>query len=97
MQADNKSCELLLRAIAQSAHKEIINRLAIAVHDWDALLTLAREHRVLPMLFSRLADMGDVFPLTVGEKLQAENEINTLLILANALELIALLKELDSW
>ena len=74
MQADNKSCELLLRAIAQSAHREIINRLALAVHDWDALLTLAREHRVLPMLFSRLADMGDVVPLPVAEQLQAENE-----------------------
>jgi hypothetical protein len=95
MQADNKSCELLLRAIAQSAHKEIINRLALAVHDWDALLTLAREHRVLPMLFSRLADMGDVVPLPVAEQLQAENERNTLHSLANALELIALLKELD--
>jgi hypothetical protein len=93
MRADCESCELL-RAIARSSDAEQVHRLAAKVGDWDSLLVLAEEHCVLPMLFLRLADMGPAVPLFVQERLRTEYDRNMFHSLANAVELIAVLKAL---
>ncbi|MGD0445053.1 MAG: nucleotidyltransferase family protein [Edaphobacter sp.] len=94
MPAERESCELLL-AIARSTDAEQIHRLAVEVRDWDSLLKLAQEHRVLPMLYLSLADMGPAVPLLVRDRLRVEYERNVFHSLANAAELIAVLKALE--
>ncbi|WP_353063290.1 nucleotidyltransferase family protein [Tunturibacter psychrotolerans] len=94
MQADRESCELLL-AVARSTDAEQIHRLAANVDDWDSLLELAEEHRVLTMLFLRLADMGPAIPQFVWNRAQTEYETNMFNSLANAVELIAVIKALE--
>lgn len=94
MPADCESSEML-RAIARSADAERIRRLAAEVRDWDSLLRLAEEHRVSPLLFARMAQMGPVVPLKIQERLRAEYESNLFHSLANAVELIAVLKRLE--
>jgi len=95
MPADNESCELL-RAIARlPSDAEEIRRCALKVRDWDLLLETAQEHRVLPMLFLRLADMGPAVPTAVQERLRAEYDRNVFHNLANAAELIAVLKAFE--
>ena len=94
MPADCESCELL-RAIARSTDAAQIRSLAFNVRDWDSLLSLAQEHRVLPLLFSRLADMAPAVPIIVQERLRAEYDRNMFHNLANVVELIAVLKALE--
>ena len=94
MRADRESRELL-RAIARSSDAEQVHRLAAEVADWDSLLELAEQHRVLPMLFLRLADVGAAVPLLVRERVRIEFERNMFNSLANAVELIAVLKALE--
>ena len=95
MLADSDSCNLL-RAIARSAESDEIYQLAAGVRDWGLLLKLAEEHRVLPLIFSRLADMGPAVPAVMQERLQAEYHRNVFHCLTNAAELIAVLKNFDS-
>jgi hypothetical protein len=94
MQADSESCELL-RAIARPADAEQIHRLAVKVCDWDSLLKLAQEHRVMSILFLRLTDISSAVPQSVREHLRAEYDSNMFHNLANAVELIAILKALE--
>src|SRR5271154_89230 len=98
MLADRDSCELL-RAIAlrpTSANAEQIHQLAGKVRNWDSLLKLADEHRLLPMLHSRLADANSIVPTAVQEHLRTEYHRNMFHSLANAVELIDVLKEFES-
>ncbi len=94
MGADYDSSELL-RAVARSSDAEQISRLAVMVRDWDSLLRLAEGHRVLPMLFLRLEDMGPSVPMFVQKRLRTEYDRNVFHNLANAVELIAVLRALD--
>jgi len=94
MQVDSESCALL-RAVSRSADAEQIHRLAVKVRDWDSLLKLAQEHRVMSILFLRLRDIGSAVPLIVQERLRAEYDSNMFHNLANAVELIAILKALE--
>jgi hypothetical protein len=94
MRADSGSCELI-RAIARSSDAEQVHRFAAKVGDWDSLLELAEEHGVFPMLYLRLADMGPAAPLFVQERVRTEYNTNMFHSLANAVELIAILKALE--
>jgi hypothetical protein len=95
MPEDRYSCELLRAIVWRPVDVLQISRLAGNVHDWDALLNLAQEHRVAPLLFSRLADMGAAVPPAVQERLRVEYERNYFHNLANAAELIGVLKAFD--
>jgi len=96
MAADRDCCELL-RAVARSVGSapQRIDQLAGKVRDWDSLFRLAEEHRVLPMLFLRIADIGAPVPPVAHERLRAEYDRNVFHCLANAAELIAVLKAFD--
>jgi Uncharacterised nucleotidyltransferase len=97
MPADRDCCELLF-AIARrpaGAADGQIYQLAEKVHDWDLLLRLAEEHRVLPMLFLRLADIGPAVPPDVQERLRTKYHRNMFHNLAAAAELIGVLKAFE--
>lgn len=93
--ADFKSCELLQAIVRKTRDAKQIHRLAEQVRDWDSLLILAQEHRVLPMLYSQLTDADSAVPLIVQERLRAEYERNLLLNMTNAAELIDVLKAFE--
>jgi hypothetical protein len=95
MPADCESSELLRAIAKQTTDAEQMGCVALKVRDWDSLLNLAQEHRVLPMLFSRLADMGPAVPLLVQDRLRLEYDRNMFHNLANAAELIAVLKAFE--
>jgi hypothetical protein len=97
MPADHNSCELL-RAIVRAREggpNQNLNELAKQITDWDSLLRLAEEHRVLPMLFLRLADTGFVAPPEVQERLQTSYNRNMFHNLANAAELLSVLQAFE--
>src|SRR5215471_10142483 len=94
MPVNRESCELL-RAIARSSDAEQMHRLALNVHNWDSLFNLAQQHRMSSMLFLRLVDMGTAVPPAVQKRIRAEYERNMFHNLANAVELIAVLKAFE--
>jgi len=96
MAADRESCELLRATVRRTpAAADQIGRLAEKVRNWDSLVFLAEEHGMSPMLYLRLAEMCPPVPLAVHERLRADYERNAFHGLANAAELIDLLKEFD--
>lgn len=87
--------ELLRTIIRKASDAEQIHRLAKRIRDWDSVLLLAWEHRILPMLYSRLAGSGSAVPLIVQERLRTEYERNLFHNMANAAELLAVLKAFE--
>lgn len=86
----------LLRAIVRAPASVDVDRIRLLVQrvqNWDALIDLAEEHRVAPMLFSRLADVDLGIP-QLG-RLEAIYAANAFSSLANAAELIGLLEAFD--
>ena len=84
----------LLRASARYPHitsASQLRSLAENISDWDSVIALAEEHRVLPMLFSQLGSLGVALPDAVQQRLQSEYQRNVFHSLANAAELIAVL------
>jgi Uncharacterised nucleotidyltransferase len=97
MSMERESRELL-RAVARrpadgddTEFAEIVS----GIRDWDALIRVARKHRILPRLFLRLANQSNTIPATTLECMRADYDRNAFHSLANAAELIAVLKEFD--
>ncbi len=93
MTVDRDSSELL-RAIVRPtrATAEQIHQVAEKIRDWNSVLILADEHRVLPLLHLRLSDVGAAIPQDVQERLRAGYHRNMFHNLANAAELIRVLE-----
>ena len=72
---DRAARALLLAAARPSAGAEASQLCALAeqVRDWDSLLSDARTHRVLPLLFKRLPEMGPAVPQAVRQRLRANH------------------------
>lgn len=89
-------CTLLRAAARRSPVTETaeISSLAAGIRDWDALLRLGRQHRILPLLASRLLGVECV-PATARQVLKEESTRNMVLCLASAAELIVILRRLD--
>jgi Uncharacterised nucleotidyltransferase len=97
MPAEPEACDLL-RAIAWAPEDVSLPQLALLagkVRDWDALQRLAQEHRVTPMLYMRLSAVAASVPAQTLASLRAEYDRNMVRSLANAAELIDLLKAFD--
>jgi hypothetical protein len=97
MTAEREDCELL-RAIASppsAAAAGQIRSFAGRVRDWDSLLRIANEHHVLPLLSSRFSQSGITVAPEVEDRLQSAYERNAFHGMANAAELITVLKALD--
>jgi Uncharacterised nucleotidyltransferase len=88
----SEDCDLL-RAIARSTDTEELQRLSVHVRNWESLLELAQEHRVSSIMFSRLAKIEEAVPPAAQQQLRAAYDRNMFHSLANAAELIAVLKE----
>lgn len=97
MPADKENCELLLAVARWSAEgsAQTLHALAGSVRDWDALILLASQHRVLAMVYTRLSAVGATVPAAAHEQLKAGYERNAFHGLANAAELIAVLKAFE--
>jgi len=97
MAADRDSCTLLRAVVRQPAETDgqQMYQLAENVRDWNSLLSIADEHRVLPMLCSRLGNIGPAVPRDVQERLQDGYQRNMFHNLANAAELIDLLRTFE--
>ena len=95
--ADLESRALLLAIfqLAKEAQHQNLSQLVEKVRSWDSFFYLAREHRVLPMVFPRLNVYGVSVPLNVETCLRAEYERNVLQCLVNAGELIAILSAFE--
>lgn len=94
----NPNSTRLLRALARQAadvETSQIQQLAKRVDDWDSCVALAREHRVAVLLHRRLAEFQIAVPQAIHEELRAEFQRNYLQSLANAAEIIQLLKNLE--
>ncbi len=88
----------LLRAIAHCRSNDSrpeIAELAGKVTDWDAMLQLAEDHRVVPFLFVYLAKSGAKIPPDAWERLQSKYQRNLVISLANTAELIELLRSFE--
>lgn len=90
--AASNARELLTAVISLpfDPNKETLEKL-IPEADWDAVLALARRHRLVPLLFSRLRESRLSVPAAIGEMLRAEYERNAFHSIANARELICIL------
>jgi hypothetical protein len=94
---DPHSCALLLALARQLVQADVktIDRLIANIQDWEPFFLLAQEHRLLPMLFPRLAEMGATVPPAISARLEIEYRRNALHSLANAAELISILGEFE--
>lgn len=89
-----KSCrDLLLAVVQDSTDPGYIQTLASGIADWDRLIDLAMQHRVVPNVVLRLAEMGTAVPNHALDRLHREYDRIVLHNLSNAAELIAVLQE----
>jgi len=95
--ADRASCQLLRAVVCQStsAESDRLRWLTQQIRDWDALFDLAEEHRITQMVYTRLSDLGLAVPTFAQERLRAAYDRNAFRNLANAAELISVLKAFE--
>lgn len=90
-------CEMLCAIARQPTRLGTLEIAAFAknINDWDALLSLADEHRVLPLLFSRLCGLEQLVPESPRKSLKKGYDRNAFQSFANAAELISVLETFD--
>jgi hypothetical protein len=94
MPIDRESSDLLRAMIRRPSGAEF-ECLAKEIRDWDSLLKMAREQRILPLLHARLATLGPSVPVAIQKQLVTEYQRNVFHCIANTAELIEVLKEFD--
>ncbi len=72
-----------------------ITELARHLLSWDRLLAVAREHRILPLLHARLAEVGAPVPPVAQQQLLGAYHRNVLHCMTNAAELTSILKAFE--
>src|ERR1035438_4841339 len=97
MRVDQSSRALLTAIIQQSAARDPqgLTNLVQAVEDWGALINVAHQHRLLPLLFSRIGEIDAPIPPEAQQRLRAEYDRNAFHSFANATELVGLLRAFD--
>jgi hypothetical protein len=93
---DGACCELLRAVARPSADDFRICELAKNIRDWGEMLRVSKQHRILPLLYTRLTGADAPVPAEAQRRLQAEYQRNLFHCMANAAELIALLKTFDA-
>lgn len=94
----NQYANELLRAITRpqaDRDAEQIDDLARRINDWESLLNTAEEHRVTPLLYARLSETDAPVPPAALENLKAQYNRSAFHGIANASELIAVLRAFD--
>ncbi len=95
MPIDRESSELLRAIVRRPSSVEAIEHLVKKIRDWNSLLKMAQEQRILPLLYARLAELGVLVPSATQKQLRSEYQRNVFHSIANAAELIDVLKEFD--
>jgi hypothetical protein len=97
MSPDRESCELLREIVRPETQMSVdrIARILPTIQNWDVLLTTARSHGVLPLLYLRLTNQHAEVPPSSFERMQSDYDRNVLHSLTNAAELISVLKDLS--
>lgn len=91
MPGDRNNQRLLLALARDPVDSANLRALAAAVTQWDAFVDLALQHRVLPMTFLRLSDIGPSIPPSVQTRIGQEYERIAIHNLASAAELVSIL------
>lgn len=97
MQIDPETREIL-KAISQCSFHgdgQRFENLAERISDWNSLIARARQHRVVPLLYARLMETDAPVPPEIRELLRIDYDRNAFRSLANATELISILKRFD--
>ena len=98
MMTVDQSSRALLMAIVQTpaiSDQQGLVELVQAVEDWGALIDVAHQHRLLPLLFSQIGEIDAPLPPEARQKLRSEFDRNVFHNLANATELVGLLRAFD--
>lgn len=97
MKADPQTQELLRAVVREpfAPDRQAFARLVDAITDWNSLIRVALEHRLLPLLFSRLNEAGVSIPPEAKKRLESEYTRNMFHSLANAAELVTILRSFD--
>src|SRR3974377_2176228 len=95
MRSLDREATNLLRAAEQlrpTKGAEKIRELSARILDWEGAIAGAREHGVLPLLYSALRAADVTIPHEAMEKLRREFDRNAFHCIANAAELLDVLK-----
>ena len=95
MMALDRQIVSLLRAVARPCRDRsagTIPELAANITSWEGVVASAQQHGVLPMLYTRLAASGALIPAGALETMRRAFEGNAFFCLANAAELLEVLK-----
>ena len=98
MSALDRDTVNLLRAIMLPTAESLVAtfaELATRITDWEETIESARQHGILPMLYSELAANESVIPLHAFELAQRDFECNAFHCIANAAELLEVLKSFE--
>ncbi len=95
MPVDRESTELLRSIVRRPSDAGPIEPLAAKIRDWNSFLKMAKEQKVLPLLYLRLGEMGSAVPPAAQEQLRTAYQRNMFHSLANAAELISALNAFD--
>jgi putative nucleotidyltransferase-like protein len=97
MPIDPETREILKTVVECSFHgdEQLPERLARKNVDWNSLIACAREHRVAPLLYARLVEADAPIPPEIRELLRIDFDRNAFRSLANATELVSILKRFD--
>lgn len=88
----------ILKAIVQCpfhGDETRLENLAGKIADWNSLIARARQHRVVPLLYARLIETDAPIAPEIRKLLRIDYDRNAFRSLANAAELVSILKRFD--
>jgi len=97
MPVDPENREILKAVVQCPFHldEQRLESLAGKIVDWNSLITYARQHRVSPLLYGRLIEADASVPPEIRELLRVDYDRNAFRSVANATELVSVLKRFD--
>lgn len=95
---DRDAQSLLLAVMRRPAKSGVapIDELTNKVTCWEATIDAAKRHGILPMLHAALASSQGSIPQEVLDRVKRESERNSFHCIANAAELLAVLREFEN-
>jgi hypothetical protein len=98
MRALDHDSHNLLRAVVDpraDGREEAIAKLAAKIECWEETIEAAQKHGILPMLYSDLETIEKIIPQEALELARSEFERNAFHCIANAAELLEVLKQFE--
>jgi hypothetical protein len=97
MPIDPEIREILKAAVQCPFHgdEKRFENLAGKIADWNSVIACARQHRIAPLLYARLIETDAPVPPVIQQLLRTEYDRNAFRSVANATELVSILKRFD--